>query len=327
MRKKDTRKLHVRLQISECELLQRVDNYLSEPKPISELIDYLKVDKSTALKYAKKVKKEHLVIINRNRKFWSTKFKTEREVVNYIQNLMDQDYSNEKISELLGTNTTSVWNFTKKHNILRPRHKLKDKNWLFDMYVNKQMSALEIAKILDVSGTAVQQYLAKYQIPRRDASARQKLGAIKRYNLIVPYIQKNKSYCSRGYCIRYQKYFCRSINEFVWILMNERQISDIKKEPFVFHNYVPDFLINNEKIIEVKGRKSDLSQENLTRYDQISRMFSEELKYDFEICYVLEKYPDEYRRVHQYIKSMGAKLGVTFVVPEDFDSKIILESN
>lgn len=47
------------------------------------------------------------------------------------------------------------------------QHPLNDKARLIDLYINKQVSSYELARIYNISTSTVQYYLKKYRIPQR----------------------------------------------------------------------------------------------------------------------------------------------------------------
>jgi len=88
--------------------------------------------------------------------------------------LVAEGLSDPQIGKKYNISTTAIFNWRNKLNLKRRRWQLRDKKWLYDHYVNKKLSAEKIASLIGCSGTAVQQYLIKFNIPIRDAHERQR---------------------------------------------------------------------------------------------------------------------------------------------------------
>jgi|AntAceMinimDraft_11_1070367.scaffolds.fasta_scaffold17418_2 hypothetical protein len=88
--------------------------------------------------------------------------------------LVAEGLSDPQIGKKYDVSATAIFNWRNKLNLRRRRWQLRDKKWLHNHYVNKKLSAEKIASLIGCSGTAVQQYLIKFNIPIRDANERQK---------------------------------------------------------------------------------------------------------------------------------------------------------
>lgn len=88
--------------------------------------------------------------------------------------------SDPEIGKMFNTSAASVNIWRKKLCISSRRSQLRDRDYLYDLYINHQMSAGDIAAVIGCTGTAVQQYLNKFSIPIRSASDRQILASSKR---------------------------------------------------------------------------------------------------------------------------------------------------
>jgi hypothetical protein len=96
---------------------------------------------------------------------------------NQLGELVAGGLSDPQIGKKYNVSATAVFNWRNKLNLKRRRWQLRDKQWLYDHYVNKKLSAEKIATLIGCSGTAVQQYLTKLNIPIRDAMERQRSRA------------------------------------------------------------------------------------------------------------------------------------------------------
>lgn len=88
--------------------------------------------------------------------------------------LIAEGLSDPQIGKKYNISATAIFNWRTKLNLKRRRWQLRDKKWLHDHYVNKKLSAEKIASLIGCTGTAVQQYLIKFNIPIRDAHDRQR---------------------------------------------------------------------------------------------------------------------------------------------------------
>lgn len=92
-----------------------------------------------------------------------------------IRNHVEQGLSDPKIGKLYGVTAACIHIWRSKLGIQNRRWQLRDRDWLHHYYVDQQLSAGKIALIIGCTGTAVQQYLNKFDIPIRDGYTRQRL--------------------------------------------------------------------------------------------------------------------------------------------------------
>lgn len=92
----------------------------------------------------------------------------------YTKIIMDISEKNKYLIWWNNIINTAIANWRYKLDIKYRRPELRDKDWLYDHYVNQTLSAEKIAAIIGCSGTAVQQYLSRYGIPIRDIFERQR---------------------------------------------------------------------------------------------------------------------------------------------------------
>jgi hypothetical protein len=90
-----------------------------------------------------------------------------------LRELVDEGLSDPQIGEKYDVSATAIFNWRNKLNLKRRRRQLRDKKWLHDHYVNKKLSAQQVADIVGCTGTAILQYLIRYNIPIRTPSERQ----------------------------------------------------------------------------------------------------------------------------------------------------------
>lgn len=94
-----------------------------------------------------------------------------------IRNHVERGLSDPKIGKLYGVTAVCIHIWRSKLGIQNRRWQLRDQDWLRHHYIDLQLSAGKIALIIGCTGTAVQQYLNKYNIPIRDSCTRQRLRA------------------------------------------------------------------------------------------------------------------------------------------------------
>ena len=100
--------------------------------------------------------------------------------VETLTQYVNDGLSDPKIGQIYGVSAAAIHMWRNKLNIERRRWQLRDKDWMYDHYINKNLSCGEIAKIIGCTGTAVLQYMMQYDIPVRDSSERQKLASVYR---------------------------------------------------------------------------------------------------------------------------------------------------
>lgn len=108
---------------------------------------------------------------------WFTESEDFDVFCNQLRELIAKGLSDPQIGKKYNVSATAIFNWRNKLNLKRRRWKLRNKEWLYDQYINKKLSSENIASLIGCTGTAVQQYLNKYNIPIRDAYERQKLRA------------------------------------------------------------------------------------------------------------------------------------------------------
>jgi transposase len=91
-----------------------------------------------------------------------------------LQKYVDDGISDPQIGAKYGVSAAIIFCWRRKLKISNRRKGLRDPEYLRSCYIDKKMSAQKIADILGCSATAVQQYLKKFNIPRRDSYACQR---------------------------------------------------------------------------------------------------------------------------------------------------------
>lgn len=102
------------------------------------------------------------------------------EFLSILKDRLNESRSDPEIASEFGVSATAIHGWRQKLGSGRRRENLRSKEWLQTHYIEKKMSAEEIGVLLNCSGTAVQQYLVKFNIPVRDVFERQKLAGPKR---------------------------------------------------------------------------------------------------------------------------------------------------
>jgi transposase-like protein len=92
-----------------------------------------------------------------------------------LTELVSSGLSDPEISKKYGVSATAIFNWRIKLDIGKRRWQLRNKDWLYDHYVNQKLSAQKIGDLIGSTGEAVQLYLKKFNIPIRGSSDRQKL--------------------------------------------------------------------------------------------------------------------------------------------------------
>jgi hypothetical protein len=227
---------------------------------------------------------------------------------------LKNDNSIPQIAQELGVSSTSIAIYCQKFKISR-RVNLRNKDWLYQKYIVEQLSSGEIALLCEVTASAVLWHLHKKGIPVRDESAAQQLAEKKR-NSAQNFLNVGAS-SSRGYNIYFNQFSFRSAAEYVWYKMNKNKFETIEYEPFLFHHYIPDFLVNNNKIFEIKGGRN-LSDKEIKRYEEVAYKLKKDLNIDFEIVYMDDdENKKEYDKFVQRLKRIGASVNAPFTLLEE----------
>ena len=90
-----------------------------------------------------------------------------------LQELVNECYSDPQIGKMYGVSAACIHSWRKKLDIPNRRWQLRDEEWLRTHYLDEKMSAGRIAEIVGCTGTAIQNYLNRYDIPIRSPSERQ----------------------------------------------------------------------------------------------------------------------------------------------------------
>lgn len=101
---------------------------------------------------------------------------------NILKDLVEEGLSDPKIGQIYKVSAVTINEWRKKLGIKRRREKMRDREWLYEQYIHKEMSAAMIGDIVGCTGTAIQHYLNKFNIPIRNSFERQKLRKNRRIN-------------------------------------------------------------------------------------------------------------------------------------------------
>lgn len=234
---------------------------------------------------------------------------TKEHFIEQLQKCFDQDESLPTIAKQFNTSSTTIMNWSRKLSIKRSRaNTLRDKSWLFHKYITEKKNMAEIAELIGVTYQSVAWWLEKHQIPKRALTEVQQMANSKR-----PYtnLHTDLSFKSRGYCGWYKDiFYYRSINELVWYMLHEYSFQSIKSEPFVINNYKPDFLINENIVIEIKGK---IDNKIIESYGLRSKPLLDR-GYEFKIVFVQSEFPIQYNAVRYFLVKNKSTPGVGFNV-------------
>lgn len=104
---------------------------------------------------------------------WFGQEKTLEEFKQVLEEHVLNNLSDPQISKIYGVSATAIHNWRNKLGIKKRRWQLSDKDWLYNKYWSHKLSCQDIADILGCTGSAVQLAMKKFEIPVRDALARQ----------------------------------------------------------------------------------------------------------------------------------------------------------
>ena len=239
--------------------------------------------------------------------WWKEIYLTEQSLVDDVKIRLDNE-SIPYIAKFYNTNSTNIFNLMKKYNINR-HVELRSKDWLMDHYINQQLSTDDIGKILNVSPQAVIWQLNKFQIPRRSRSQSQKIASsTKRIDSHLQLPVSNLK--SRGYCIRYDNEWFSSAAELTVYISLKQNDFKFKFQPFTFNRKRPDFLIENQQVMEVKSGWDFNSIEHRT-YLEWGNQMTNHFGYSYKLIEITKYLPKEYNQVLELLRGANATPGHT----------------
>lgn len=134
-----------------------------------------------------------------------------------IQQRLDNDESIPSIARSLGCSDAAVSKYIKRNNLYSRRSSLRSSSVLNKMYIDEKLSMSEIAKLLGVTYQAVDYYLTKFEIPKRDICEIQSIATLK-YRTASEVHLPTKDLKSRGYCFRHNGLWFASLAEFSYYI-------------------------------------------------------------------------------------------------------------
>jgi hypothetical protein len=235
---------------------------------------------------------------------------TEEEFVTKIGDMIAIEKSLPAIAAEFNTSSTTIHKFMVRNGFSRHKE-LRDPKWLAQKYVVEKLSTAKIAKLCGVSDVAVNWHLKKNHIPlrttlearhNRDKTTEAPSGFHRFYPNGHP----------RSYCFWYDGRYMSSTPEYIFYKMHKNN-HDIKEQPFVFENCRPDFLVDGQNVIEIKCSRKYMKDKDLIKYDLYGKRITEVLGYSYVIRYMMDEYPDEYKKALGWLR-VNAKIGKPFTL-------------
>lgn len=228
-----------------------------------------------------------------------------------IASHLEKDWSIPQLANRYEISGAAIGVWMKKFGLKR-RVNLRDPDWLRDQYEHNLRSSIEIANECGVTDVAVRWHLKKNGIRIRDLHLAQQIAQPKRTK--SPLHQWGSTRSS-GYIFWFNDMLFRSVAEYLWYVEISPKYSSVTHEPFVYQNKRPDFLVETNKVVEIKDCRKNFKRH--AEYALLAAGIKRDLGYDYEIVFVRDEIPERYEAALQAFRIMGATPGIVFSLLEE----------